>query len=49
MALTERQRDAMLSEIDKKITRILYLLDPPTDPPERTVKRDPQKLYGGRH
>jgi hypothetical protein len=48
LALTERQRDMILSQLDKKMDRIIRLLDPPQEEPrQRTVKKDPNKLYGG--
>ena len=37
----------MLSEIHRDMKKILALLDPKTDPPQGTRKKDPRKMYGG--
>jgi hypothetical protein len=48
MALTDNQRDKLLLDLNNKVDKILRLLDPPhPEAPQRVVKRDPSKLYGG--
>jgi hypothetical protein len=47
LALTDRQRDMLLSDLNRKVDRILALLDPPKDDhPPAVRKRDPRALYG---
>ena len=48
MALTERQRDLLLQGVDRKLDRLLHLLEPPKDEGERTRKKDPRALYGSK-
>lgn len=44
MSLTERQRDMLLTQIDRKLDKILRLVEPDKpDPGEITRKRNPRK------
>lgn len=47
MALTENQRDQLLTDLAKDVRRILNHLQPPEEQPRSVRKRDPHKLYGG--
>lgn len=47
MSLTENQRDLLLQGIDKKLNRLLHLLEPPKENEQRPRKKDPRALYGG--
>lgn len=49
MSLTNNQRDLLLQSIDRKLSRVLHLIEPEADKTPTTRKKDPRALYGGKN